>query len=963
MSAPSTKPGAGEKLGRMRFFLPFLLLWSSWLHARLIDAPMPLLDARQNPSGLEWAQLKTAHFRVIFPRSMETEARRVAGMLEGVYLADAENLKVSPRRWDIILQAHLLDSNGFVTLAPSRSEFFTTPWMGPELGQTEWLRGLAVHEFRHIVQFDKSREGFARFLRVWLGELGVGIAIGLTLPPWYLEGDAVGMETALSSGGRGRLPGFARDLRALLLDGQDYHYDKMALGSYKDFTPSHYVLGYFLTTHLRLKYGRDVLEKIHASTMVRAYNPLSFFNAVAEHTGKDFDDVYAEALTELTRLWRAQQALIREVPAQTWHPREARGWTNYAYPSALPDGAVLAYRSGLGHIGQFVRVEGDGREELLWTPAPLLQPFPFKLRAGKLAYAETVLHPRWGAQELSRVRVRDVVSGEEAFASEAGGWLLPVLDQRAQTLAVFSWESKGAPSLRVMDAKGKEFHRVPWSRQEPVMGMDWVPGTRSLVVLHRRGAYELVFSLVDPTTGAKRPLAASTRWTWAHPVASTTHVYFQSNGSGIDNIHRLPLEGGPEERVTSERHGAHHPSWGEAGLTYARYTPDGLRPARLAPEKIQPMPPGPDTQPPLYEALVQQEGKGDLLAGDPASDVQVRPYSLPAHAWNPHSWFFLAPPFGSTVTGMLRSTDVLNTVEWTNGASWDLNERTAQAFSSLRWSYLWPLFDLRAAFGNRRETDIDLPGFPNEDKWEEGSAELGMTLPWRRLHGRWSSLAQLRGFGGLLHAHGRQIPELGELGSESLSVGGVEASWSTLQRRAQRDLMAPWGFQVSGLWKEGSGISYGGGERSLQQWASVRAFVPGILPHHHLYGEYTHEERGLFGYHFPSPTLFPRGWRGRFLERANRTSANYAFPLAYPDWRLTHWLYLKRVSFNAFHDNLWGQRYLNGVRYESRGGELWFDTHFLRNAFPLQWGVRYSVPTDRHEDPSVELFLNTGLSY
>src|SRR5690606_21389515 len=144
-----------------------------------------------------------------------------------------------------------------------RSEWFVTPWMGPDVGQTEWLHTLAVHEFRHVVQFEKSRAGFEKFLRVLFGETGTALVIGINLPPWYLEGDAVGVETALSSGGRGRMPFFARDLRTLLLDGQNPSYEKLTLGSFEDYIPNHYIVGYHLTTYLKRRFGKDILEKMH----------------------------------------------------------------------------------------------------------------------------------------------------------------------------------------------------------------------------------------------------------------------------------------------------------------------------------------------------------------------------------------------------------------------------------------------------------------------------------------------------------------------------------------------------------------------------------------------------------------------------------------------------------------------------------------------------------------------------
>src|SRR5690606_11521354 len=114
----------------------------------------------------------------------------------------------------------------------------------------------------------------------------------LTLPPWFFEGDAVGIETALTDGGRGRLPDLERELRTLLLSGKDFNYDKAHLGSYEDRIPNHYVYGYFLTTQYRNQYGDLFLSRLANRSADTSYNPLSFYNASAALTGESFEEFY-----------------------------------------------------------------------------------------------------------------------------------------------------------------------------------------------------------------------------------------------------------------------------------------------------------------------------------------------------------------------------------------------------------------------------------------------------------------------------------------------------------------------------------------------------------------------------------------------------------------------------------------------------------------------------------------------
>ena len=51
-------------------------------------------------------------------------------------------------------------------------------------------------------------KGFTKVLSYILGEQAPGGVLGLYIPSWFLEGDAVSTETALSNSGRGRTCAF-----------------------------------------------------------------------------------------------------------------------------------------------------------------------------------------------------------------------------------------------------------------------------------------------------------------------------------------------------------------------------------------------------------------------------------------------------------------------------------------------------------------------------------------------------------------------------------------------------------------------------------------------------------------------------------------------------------------------------------------------------------------------------------
>src|SRR5690606_26081072 len=134
-------------------------------------------------------------------------------------------------------------ANAAVYWAPRRTEFNTIP--PQDIYPQYWLNQLAIHEFRHIVQLDKMRQGLTEIIYLVFGEQGTALITGLHVPLWFLEVDAVVTETALSCSGRGKLPEFGMPMRALLLEKKIFTYEKAYFRSYKHFIPNHYVLGYY----------------------------------------------------------------------------------------------------------------------------------------------------------------------------------------------------------------------------------------------------------------------------------------------------------------------------------------------------------------------------------------------------------------------------------------------------------------------------------------------------------------------------------------------------------------------------------------------------------------------------------------------------------------------------------------------------------------------------------------------
>ena len=249
-----------------------------------------------NAPYVRWYQLNTPNFRVLYPTGFDIQAQRVANTLETIREPESKSMGVLPKKISIILQNQSSVSNGFVTLAPRRSEFYTMPSQNYNfMGTNDWLNMLSSHEYRHIVQFQRSITGFNKLVYYIFGQQAVAGMAFAAAPQWFWEGDAVATETAFTPSGRGRIPNFDLVFRTNIMEGRTFNYHKQYLRSYKNNIPNHYVLGYNMVSYLRKKTGDpSIWEKVAGRSWNVPFIPFAFSNALKKETGLYVKDLYQE---------------------------------------------------------------------------------------------------------------------------------------------------------------------------------------------------------------------------------------------------------------------------------------------------------------------------------------------------------------------------------------------------------------------------------------------------------------------------------------------------------------------------------------------------------------------------------------------------------------------------------------------------------------------------------------------
>jgi hypothetical protein len=191
-------------LSKSRQIIPKLALLGILLTLLPIFANAQLYDNAIRPN-LEWSELNTEHFRIIYHEGLEQVARRSALILEEQYPRLKAVYGGSLSNFPVVINGYNDLANGYVTTGHFRMEIEAPPVAGSILNPVgaDRLETLLTHELVHALQFStKGGLGFTRLMYLFSPDLARSNH-GLT-PSGFREGIAVHAETELQSGVAGR---------------------------------------------------------------------------------------------------------------------------------------------------------------------------------------------------------------------------------------------------------------------------------------------------------------------------------------------------------------------------------------------------------------------------------------------------------------------------------------------------------------------------------------------------------------------------------------------------------------------------------------------------------------------------------------------------------------------------------------------------------------------------------------
>ncbi|KAB2866840.1 MAG: hypothetical protein F9K37_13470 [Bacteroidales bacterium] len=391
---------------RKKIIIAFLVILS-------INTKAQYFYSGVEPFAIKWQQVSHGDIRLIYPSGSEAIANKYLQIISTVDTIVGKNYRVGKSKLDVILHCNSILSNGFVSWAPRRMELVTQPAFN-SFAQL-WSYQLATHEMQHVKQMYALNRKTIKAASYIFGQQATGLAAGF-IPLWFLEGDAVVAETAHSHSGRGRLASFYQHYRIhSLTKTNSLSYDKLLLGSFKDYIPNHYSLGYQIVAYGNLKYGENLWANTIDYVTRRPYTVFPFYFGLKKETGLSRKKFAERAFEYQDSAWNAEidlgeNSILKPVAC------DSKEYSNYIHPTQINDSTIVAYKTSLSDIPSFVMINTNTRKESLIVYPGYIVGKPF-INDSVIVWSEFKAHTRWEYKNFGQI-VRYNFKRKEKFVEK-----------------------------------------------------------------------------------------------------------------------------------------------------------------------------------------------------------------------------------------------------------------------------------------------------------------------------------------------------------------------------------------------------------------------------------------------------------------------------------------------------------------------------------------------------------------
>ena len=935
-----------------------------------------------DPESMSWRKIKGDKIAVIYPDTARTIGYQLFHYVEAIKPSIDFGFRYGPMNIPFVIHPENASSNGLVMWLPKRVEILSSPAITSY--SMPWLKQLAAHEYRHAVQYNNINKGWVKAFSYLLGQQSSTIGL-LFMPLWGMEGDAVLSETAMSSYGRALQPSFTMHYRAI---GNEIlrrrNNDKWFCGSFKDFIPDHYHLGYQITAYADTKYDENIWDKVVNYAVRNPYVFATTYFGLKKYYNTSTNALFHETFTDLNNHW-ATLPEVEDSASDIPTPKR-RSYTTYNHPIPFGQDHVISVKTSLDKPSALVKTNTTtGHEErICHTGAISSRPI---LQNGRLWWTEYRRSMLYEQRVNSRLCYIDLGRQKPRTVFRYRNVLYPTAIGDSDSLAWVEYRPDGSYAIMRGTRKSKrEMAKITYGTEIHSLAYDNLTDRLYFIATSDDGMW--LGRINDDGTTTR--LTKGAYITISNLTARDGILYFGSIASGKDEVHCFNLADGSERRISTSKYGsfAPHPRYDNRLLmtTYDRngyrLTQQSLDTAKM--ERITPATlPVNLVNPKRKQWNVINLDTVRFAGADSLKTVsknRSRYYSKFTHLFNIHSWAPVSyDPFALVEEGQISanlgatimSQSLLSNTE--GFFTWAWNHKEGHFIKGLvRYSGLGMNLSLSGSYGSRQHIytaysyepdengkyNLVFPEKPKPGKYYNITASISLPLffdlgyrnHYVGINSSWSYSNGLVANVGRINIENGKLTNLATIGfSEGLHILQFGIGYQSTTRLAHRDFIPKWGHAIS------FNYALNPADTNFGQLLSFygKLYLPGFAPHHSFTMEAAYQT-SISGFEsdmlvtelsFNSTRLLPRGFYSAEITNRNYTgtSLNYHFPICYPDGGILSFLYFKRIRLNLGFDyaSFDKQYFVRDPRYGnvfvseerkhifSYGGDVTFDVNLF----------------------------------
>lgn len=746
----------------------------------------------------------------------------------------------------------------------------------------------------------------------------------------------------MTSFGRGLQPSFTIEYRAMVGEGDKlYATDKYFCGSYKDFMPDHYQIGYQIASYAYNKYDKNIANDIASYTANYPFTVFTSTIALKKYYNTSTTKLLDETYSDLRNLWNS---LPKEDNSSTFiETPPITSYTIYDAPTKINDSIVVAIKKDLDKSKRIVEINlNSGEEQILkYVGNTNSQPI---YRDGKLYWSEYRNSTLWQQRVGSVVCSYDFETKKLEHSKESYNAIYPA--PMDQDVAYVEYKCDGSYSII---SRG-----VTWDLpfDIAIYGLAYDNKSQSLyfLALDQSGMWIGRCN----SDGTYSPLTKGSASTLSRLKAGSGKLYFNSIQSGKDEVHMYDLYTNKEWQVTTSTYGSFDgtPSNDDKHLTMTTYATakSGYLPAiqslNVDSMKVVEYSYLPSSR------MNPSRKKWDVTNIDSVyidtlsrKEIGSRPYRKGTHLFNIHSWapisldpddIVSSDKFNILAGVTLMSQNLLSSTNSFLRYGW--TDKGSLVAGGINYLALPVKFEVKAKYGGG-DQNLNVDSYPLALKSHfdiNGRVYLPMTL---------SSGYHLRYLTPSISLY-HDNTVMPNRGGDSYSNSGIQSLTASLMyvenvRMAFRDIRPKLGYAL----RVSHAVNPFRDDFSSSWRLFARGYLPGVARQHSLMLRGTVQSQDTKMYSFRGNDLSPRGSNFNLpTKQYMAVAVDYQLPLCYPDGGISSLIYFSRIRLNltgdyARYKNLNGE--LNSLT--SYGGEIIFDINPIRLPASTKTAVSISI--------------------